>query len=97
MFDAVIVGAGSLYSGPLSTQGRTFDTTGNVKWAYSTNATTLATAGVLPGTSYHVVSNDRFLHGLAAGPTGGSWPQGPPEWKPFAMNVGRMPCASAPA
>ncbi len=84
---AFVDAGGSLYSGPLSTQGRTFDTSGNVKWAYSTNATALATAGVLPGTSYYVVSNDRFLHGLAAGAAGGSWPQGPPEWKPFAMNA----------
>ncbi|HVQ29195.1 MAG TPA: PQQ-dependent sugar dehydrogenase, partial [Vicinamibacteria bacterium] len=54
-------------------RGRPFDnTTGPVKWAYSTGATSLAPPGL--GASIVAVSNDRVVHALARGDSGGTWP-----------------------
>jgi Tol biopolymer transport system component len=62
--------------------GRPDAVAGSVKWGYTTDATTLATAGVSPDRGYFVVSNDTVLHGLTPRSDGGLWPLGPPEWYP---------------
>ena len=54
-------------------RGRPFDTNaGPVKWAYSTGATSLAPPGL--GASILAVSNDRVIHALSRGASGGTWP-----------------------
>jgi outer membrane protein assembly factor BamB len=59
---------------------------GPVKWSYSTGATTLTAPGIRAGTAVYSVSNDRNLHAMNAGPTGGDWPTAAPAWTPLAMN-----------
>ncbi|MFV1979850.1 MAG: ELWxxDGT repeat protein [Rhodothermia bacterium] len=72
------------WSGGRFTTGRPFDSSGSVKWAYTSGATALAPSGIIPGDRYFMVSNDRILHSNVAGPTGGTWPPG---WSPAAMNA----------
>ena len=60
------------FSAGRNASGKPFDTTGPVKWAFDTGATALAPAGI-NGFAY-VVSNDRGLYALSAGPGGGDWP-----------------------
>jgi outer membrane protein assembly factor BamB len=67
------------YSPGKFTQGRPFDASGNVKWAYSTGASSLAPPGI--GSAY-IVSNDNVLHAVNPGPNGGDWPAG---FKPLVM------------
>jgi len=81
---AAYVWDGSAWSGGRYVMGRPFDTSGAGKWAYSSAATTLAPASVRPGVSSYTVSNDRILHGMEAGTTGGIWPSG---WIPASMNA----------
>jgi len=62
-------------------KARPFDASGPVKWAYSTGATAVVppvvgTYGVL------VMSNDRTVHAVERGSTGGVWPAG---WVPHAL------------
>jgi len=58
-------------------------------WAYSTGATSVVPPGLLPTASgtpgaLYTVSNDRGLHAMTLGATGGDWPAG---WKPLLMNA----------
>jgi outer membrane protein assembly factor BamB len=84
-------------------RGRPFDTGGSVKWSYTTGATSLAAPGV-GGVAAYAVSNDRVLHAMTRGTgvAGGTWPDGPPAWTPFAMNAPAqsrppvVPTAAAP-
>ncbi|MGD8894905.1 MAG: FG-GAP-like repeat-containing protein [Acidobacteriota bacterium] len=69
--------------------GRPFDTSGPVKWAYSTGATSMAPPGLGQGV-IHVVSNNSILHSVAKG-LGGGWPAG---WTPF---VSTGPSQSRPS
>ena len=59
---------------------RPFDTTGNVKWAYSTGAASMASPGLRfsGGATVYAVSNDNILHAIqgGAGFDGGTWPVG---------------------
>jgi hypothetical protein len=73
-----------------SAKGRPFDTSGPVKWAYSTGATSMAPPGLGPGV-IHAVSNDESLHSMVKGAAGGSWPPG---WTPF---VAMGPSQSRPS
>jgi outer membrane protein assembly factor BamB len=82
-YGAFVEDASGALSSPATSFGRPDVMTGSGKWGYTTGATALATAGVIPNQSYFVVSNDRVLHGLLPDATGGTWP-GP--WTPFAMN-----------
>jgi outer membrane protein assembly factor BamB len=62
--------------------GEPFDDTAGVKdWTYTTGATLLPAAGI--NGFVYLVGNDRALHALNAGPTGGDWPTG---WTPPVMN-----------
>lgn len=66
-----------------------FDGPTGAAWAYSTGATSVVppglrpAAGSTPGAVY-TVSNDRGLHAMTLGATGGDWPAG---WKPLLMNA----------
>ena len=63
---------GSVSAGRFA-RGRPFDhTVGPVKWAYSTGATSVAPPGI--GSAVVVASNDRVVHALGRGASGGAWP-----------------------
>lgn len=88
---AAFVYNGSSYSSGKTVAARPFDTTGAVKWAYSTGATALAPPGGNPGAigagGVYVVSNDRNLHATNPSAAGGDWPRaGGYTWEPMAMN-----------
>ncbi len=55
-----------------------------VKWAFSTGASSLGTSRVLPSEAYYPVSNDSVLYSLTTGPAGGQWRS---NWIPYAMNA----------
>jgi outer membrane protein assembly factor BamB len=77
---------GSFTAGKL-VKARPFDTSGPVKWAYSTGATSMAPPGMrfAGGSSFvYAVSNDNVLHAVQGGPSGGSWPSG---WTPYAVGA----------
>jgi outer membrane protein assembly factor BamB len=66
-------------------KSRPFDTSGPVKWAYSTGAASMAPPGLRfsgGSATVYAVSNDNILHAVRGGQTGGSWPAG---WKPYAL------------
>jgi outer membrane protein assembly factor BamB len=74
-----------LFTAGKHVKARPFDTSGPVKWAYSTGATSMAPPGLRfgGGSSFvYVVSNDNILHAVNGGPGGGSWPSG---WTPYAV------------
>ena len=79
-YAAFVIGGG-LGSAPRTAKGRPFDTPSSVLWAYSTGASAVAAPGV--GSSLFAVSNDRVVHGVARGATGGTWP--PVPWVPFSL------------
>jgi outer membrane protein assembly factor BamB len=83
-YTAFVNNGSGVYSGGRTVSARPFDTSGSVKWAYTTGAAALAPSGIIPGDAYYTVSNDRVLHAGAAGPSGGNWPPG---WKPAGMNA----------
>ncbi|NLI48481.1 MAG: PQQ-binding-like beta-propeller repeat protein [Acidobacteria bacterium] len=88
---AAFVYNGSAYSSGKTVAARPFDTSGAVKWAYSTGATALAPPGVNPGAigagGVYAVSNDRNLHATNPSAAGGDWPRaGGYTWEPMAMN-----------
>jgi hypothetical protein len=75
-------GAGT-YSGGRSNRGRPMDTTGPVKWAFSTGVFTLTAPTV--GTSGIVAfSNDYVLHAMERGLSGGQWPT---QWLPVSLGA----------
>jgi outer membrane protein assembly factor BamB len=64
--------------------GRPSSTPAQVRWAYTTGASVLTPAAVLPNRDYLTASNDRFVHATTAGGLGGAWPVG---WTPPRMNA----------
>lgn len=86
-FAAYVRNAGGLYSAGKTVTATPFVTTGKVKWAYSTGAAALTSAGIWPGAigtgKVLSVSNDRVLHETNPSSTGGDWPA---SWIPLAMN-----------
>jgi N-acetylneuraminic acid mutarotase len=76
---------GTSFAAGKQASGRPFDTSGPVKWAYNTGTTAMAPPG-LGGNGTYLPSNDRALHGVRRGEAGGSWPVGPPSWRPMLMN-----------
>jgi len=88
---AAFVSNGTTYSSGKTVAARPFDTSGPVKWAYSTGAAALAPPGVNPGVwsagGVYSVSNDRNLHATNTSAAGGDWPRaGGYSWEPMAMN-----------
>ena len=71
---------GASYSSGRFVTARPFGSPDSVHWAYSTGATAMAPPAI---GSLYAASNDRVLHSVAPGPTGGTWPAG---WSPFVMN-----------
>lgn len=66
---------------------------GVVKWVYATGASAMTPPGI---GSVFAVSNDRILHSMNAGASGGQWPS---NWKPMVMNApsqARPPVPSFP-
>ena len=96
----VAVLPGPTFSAGRFVKGRPFDTVGQVKWAYSTGASSLAPPSI--GTNVIVVSNDRVVHSVQRGTgvlTGGYWPAAP-LWWPAATNglvQSRSPVVPTPA
>ena len=78
-YSAFVQAAGQ-FSAAKQVWARPFDTSGPSKWAYSTAASALAPAGI---GSVYGVSNDRTLHSMSSGISGGDWPS---SWTPLAMN-----------
>ena len=62
-------------------RGRPFDTTGAVKWAFSTGGFSV-TPPTVGGAGILATSNDLAVHAMARGPAGGEWPAG---WLPFQV------------
>ncbi|MCP3963315.1 MAG: S8 family serine peptidase [bacterium] len=69
------------YSAARVVASRPFDTSNDVKWAYSAGASALAPPGI---GSVYGVANDRVLHSMDTSTPGGTWPAG---WTPMAMNA----------
>lgn len=57
--------------------------TGPVKWVYATGATKVTR----PGGSAYTVANDRTVHAMNAGTSGGQWPSA---WKPFFLTAASL-------
>jgi hypothetical protein len=78
---AVFVRKAAVWSPGRIVKARPFDASGHVKWAYSTGATAVVPPVI--GT-YGVVamSNDRTVHEITRGSTGGVWPT---PWVPQAL------------
>jgi len=90
-YTAFVNNGSGVYSGGVNAWAYPFDTTGNVKWAYGSAASSLAPTGVRPGAigvgGTWAVSNDRLLHGMNPTAVGGDWPRTLPySWVPMAMN-----------
>jgi outer membrane protein assembly factor BamB len=82
---AAYVDYGSGFTPGKFVKARPFDTAGSVKWAYSTGATSMAPPGLRfkSGESYvYAVSNDKTLHSMRGGETGGDWPS---NWTPYLL------------
>jgi glucose/arabinose dehydrogenase/outer membrane protein assembly factor BamB len=76
----VEIGAAST-SAPRSARGRSPAALDPVPWTYSTGAAALAPPGV--NQLLYAVSNDRVLHAMVPGATGGLWPAG---WAPLPLS-----------
>ncbi|HVN74825.1 MAG TPA: S8 family serine peptidase [Thermoanaerobaculaceae bacterium] len=86
-YSAFVNNGSGVYSSGDTVSARPFDTTGALKWAYSTGASSLTPPGIWPGAigigEVNSVSNDRMLHAMNPTSAGGDWPSG---WYPLAMN-----------
>jgi outer membrane protein assembly factor BamB len=90
-YTAFVNGGSGVYSGGKSAWAYPFDSDGEVKWSYSSAASSLAPTGVWPGAigtgGTWAVSNDRMLHGMNPTAAGGDWPRTAPySWTPMPMN-----------
>jgi uncharacterized repeat protein (TIGR01451 family) len=68
-------------------RGRPFDTSGPVKWAFSTGGFSV-TPPTVGGAGVIATSNDRAVHAMARGPAGGEWPKGATaadDWHPYQV------------
>jgi outer membrane protein assembly factor BamB len=86
-FYSAFVDHGSGYTPGKLVTVRPFDTSLEVKWAYSTGATSMAPPGlrIQSGSSFvYAVSNDSILHSLTGGDPGGDWP---PAWTPYKLGA----------
>jgi hypothetical protein len=89
LYSAWVKDAGGSFSTAKHVKSVPFDTTGPVKWAYSTGATSMSEAGLrISGgqVSVYVVSNDTLVHALDGGAlaTGGFWIDNA---KPFPLGL----------
>lgn len=79
------VGGVAPFAAPAFTRGRP-GPSDNAVWKYTTGASALVTAGVIPNAAYFTVSNDRLVHGMTSGTAGGFWPTVPAIWIPHVLN-----------
>ena len=92
---SVFYDSGGGFKGPGRNSGRPFDTSGDVKWAFSSGlfSTTPPTVG---GAGVIATNNDNVVHAMARGTTGGEWPAG---WRPALLGgavQGRSPVVPIP-
>ena len=80
-YTAWVVYPGPAYSTGAQAHGRPFDATGSIHWKYFTGATAVVAPAI--GLDAVVgVSNDRGVHAMERGPSGGPWP---PQWSPVTL------------
>lgn len=77
-------GAATLVGAPIAT-------TGSVKWAYASGASSLGPPGLEPGGigsgAIYSAANNNILHAMNPSASGGDWPRSSPfSWRPFTMN-----------
>jgi hypothetical protein len=72
------------YSARQTTRGLPVDVSGPLDWNFATQAANLGTPVAFPGLGIFAAGNDRALHQLQAGSTGGTWPAA---WTPRATNA----------
>ena len=97
MFAETGVGTYSTMGRPVN--GRPFDTSGSVKWAFSVGTSTLEPPGLGAG-MLHIVSNDGYLYAMGKGAAGGSWTAGFTPFKATAPSQARavsVPITVGPA
>ncbi len=82
-YAAFVDGGPSGFSTATASWGRPALASGPAKWGFTTGASNLTPASILPGGEYIAVSNDRIVHAMRAGAAGGHWPTG---WTPYALN-----------
>ena len=90
-YSAWTISSGGEASPRETVAARPFDTTGPVKWAYHSGASSLAPPGLWPGAigtgAVFAVANDNTLHGMNPSGSGGQWPGTAPfDWRPAPMN-----------
>ena len=61
-----------------------------VRWSYTTGGSALSRPAVMPERASFGVSNDRRLHAMKSGPTGGAWPTTPAQWLPQGMDAASL-------
>ncbi|MEM7581767.1 MAG: S8 family serine peptidase [Acidobacteriota bacterium] len=79
-YTAFVDNGAGVMSAARHVSARPFETSGAVRWAYSTGATALAPPGI---GSVYAVSNDRVLHSMSTTDEEGEWPE---DWVPLTMN-----------
>ena len=85
--------AGTVFSKGVNLKATPLVTTGVVKWSFATTAAVLSPPGI---GSVFTSGNDRVLHSINAGPSGGDWPS---TWTPVLLNAAsqaRPPVPSIP-
>lgn len=92
------VNDGTSYSMGIPVEGRPFDNSGSVKWAFSTGATTMAPPGLkFNGVSRFVYAvSDNVVHAVDGSDTGGEWAS---SWKPLPIGAAaqsRLPLLGFP-
>jgi hypothetical protein len=92
---SIFYDSGSGWKGPRTNGGRPFDTSGSVKWAFSSGlfSTTPPTVG---GAGVIATNNDNVVHAMERGVLGGEWPAG---WRPALLGgavQGRSPVVPIP-
>ncbi len=92
---SIFYDSGGGWKGPRTNSGRPFDTSGNVKWAFSSGlfSTTPPTVG---GAGVIATNNDNVVHAMERGALGGEWPAG---WRPALLGgavQGRSPVVPIP-
>lgn len=87
-YSAFVLGLG--VSDGASVESRPAATPPAVRWAYSTGASALSRPAVIPQRAAFGVSNDRLLHALSSGLTGGTWPTAPAQWRPQGLNAAAL-------
>jgi hypothetical protein len=87
-YSAFVIGAG--VSDGVSVAARPAAVPAPVRWSYTAGASALSRPAVMPLRASFGVSNDRKLHALQSGPTGGAWPTTPAQWQPQGLDAAAL-------